>query len=53
MRKTRCMECRHCVGLGSGDYMCDADGVRIVVKNYLPTREHMWCKGRREDLYNE
>lgn len=39
-----CLNCGHCIYIGDGDYMCDADKEPIIVmEEHCPNDNYWWC----------
>lgn len=42
-----CEVCGNCIPIGDGDHYC-ADGMQeVVLVDYRPTENYLWCKGKR------
>lgn len=40
-----CMNCEHCVYIGEGDSICDADEPFLILDDWDPTDEYFACGG--------
>ena len=41
-----CINCDHCIYIGEGDSICDADDEpKIVLGDWEPTDDFWWCNG--------
>ena len=41
-----CLNCSHCIYIGEGDYICDADDTPIVVmEEHCPNDNYWYCAG--------
>ncbi len=39
-----CNNCDHCIYIGEGDYICDADEKPIIImEEHLPNDNFWWC----------
>lgn len=46
MNSSICHNCDHCIYIGEGDSICDADEEpRIVLGDWEPTDDFWWCAG--------
>lgn len=50
-----CLNCNHCVYIGEGDSICDADREPyLIMADWGPTDEYWWCNGSEyENMYDE
>lgn len=44
---TSCETCANCMACGEGDHVCDAGVGKIVLMDYAPADDYMWCGGRK------
>lgn len=45
-REKICYNCDHCIYIGEGDYICDADyEPKIVMEEHEPNDNYYWCAG--------
>lgn len=42
-----CEMCENCNPIGEGDHICDEDPMKMVLENYAPTDDYLWCQGRK------
>lgn len=47
IREPQCDLCINCIPIGCGDHTCDAEEPRIVLDEFMPTSDYMWCHGTR------
>lgn len=40
-----CENCGNLCPIGEGDYICDENPTLMVLSEYLPTDEYLWCEG--------
>lgn len=40
-----CLNCSHCIYIGEGDYICDADEPIIVMEEHQPNDNYWYCAG--------
>lgn len=41
--------CDHCMYICEGDFICDKEAEAvIVVSDWEPTEDYLWCQGRRD-----
>ena len=40
-----CLTCDHCVYIGEGDSICDANEPRIILADWEPTDDYWYCAG--------
>ena len=41
-----CLNCDHCIYIGEGDSICDADEVpNLIMADWEPTDDFWWCNG--------
>jgi hypothetical protein len=45
-----CETCEHLIALGEGDHLCGAGEQKVVLMDYEPAEDYMWCGG---DKYKE
>jgi hypothetical protein len=46
--KLTCEGCSHCLPIGGGDYICEKNGVPVIVlSEYAPAEDYLCC--RRKD----
>lgn len=46
MRKPKmCQNCEHCVYICEGDFICDMDEPILVMEDYTPTEDYLYCDG--------
>lgn len=45
-RNMACFNCEHCILIGEGDHICDERIGTVVLEEYGPTDEYMWCDGK-------
>ena len=38
-----CINCSHCIYIGEGDYICDADNEPIIIMEEHTPNENYWC----------
>lgn len=38
-----CITCSHCVYIGEGDYICDADEPIVVMEEHCPNENYCCC----------
>ena len=39
-----CINCDHCVYIGEGDYICDADDKPVIImEEHTPNDNYWWC----------
>ena len=43
----QCDYCAHCIPLGDGDHICEAEEPRFVMAEFFPTTDYMWCQGKK------
>lgn len=47
---TGCEMCSHCIPIGEGDHICDAQDVpRVIIEEYAPADGYLWCHGKYFD----
>lgn len=44
--ETTCFGCKNCNYIGEGDSICDADPTRMVLSDWSPTGDFLWCGGK-------
>lgn len=40
-----CINCEHCIYIGDGDSICDANEPRIILADWEPTDDYWYCAG--------
>ena len=40
-----CTDCMNCIPIGEGDHICSEDPTKLVLDEYIPTEEFVWCDG--------
>ncbi len=53
-KRTRCDEtCSHFIYVGEGGFICDKEGNKtpavLVVEDWIPTENNLWCQGVKHD----
>ena len=39
-----CVSCSHCIYIGEGDYICDAEATPVLVmEEHCPNDNYWWC----------
>lgn len=41
-----CQDCNHCVYICEGDYICDFDEPVLILEDFTPTDDYMYCGGK-------
>lgn len=41
-----CENCGECMYIGEGAYVCDFDYSKIVIDDFTPTADYLWCSGK-------
>lgn len=41
-----CETCENCLACGEGDHVCDAGVGKVVIVDYEPSDDYLWCGGR-------
>ena len=40
-----CQDCEHCIYICDGDFICDMDEPVLVMEDYTPTEDYLYCGG--------
>ena len=40
-----CQDCEHCMYICEGDFICDMDEPVLVMEDFEPTEDYMYCGG--------
>lgn len=39
-----CLNCEHCIYIGEGDFICDADDTPVLImSDFSPEDDYNWC----------
>lgn len=44
---TTCETCEHLIACGEGDHICGAGEKKVVIVDYAPADDYMWCGGKQ------
>lgn len=42
-----CEMCENCNPIGEGDHICDEDPTKMVLEDYAPADDYLWCQGKK------
>lgn len=42
-----CETCEHLIACGEGDHLCGESENKVVISDYAPTDDYMWCAGKK------
>lgn len=44
-----CVDCGHCIPIGGGDHICDEaePDEALIIEEYMPSDDYMWCNGKK------
>lgn len=44
---TTCETCENLIACGEGDHICGAGDHKVVISDYVPADDYMWCGGKK------